>query len=143
MDHQEDDLIDGVLTFEAETAGVHVAVQSYYLNEQSEPEDGQFVWAYRIKITNNGAVPVKLLNRHWIITDGIGGVHEVQGEGVVGEQPLIEPGHHFIYTSGTPLGTSSGFMRGSYEMRRADGGTFDVEIPAFSLDSPHTSLHIN
>lgn len=139
----DDDLIDGVLTFEAETAGVHVAVQSYFLSEQSEPAESQYVWAYRIKITNKADVPVKLLNRHWIITDGVGGVHEVQGEGVVGEQPLIGPGDTFIYTSGTPLSTATGFMRGSYEMRRADGHTFDVEIPAFSLDSPHTSLDIN
>lgn len=142
MDSDED-LIDDVLTFEATTDGVHVAVQSYYLNEQSDPEEAQYVWAYRIKITNGGAIPVKLLNRHWIITDGTGGVHEVQGEGVVGEQPVIEPGDNYVYTSGTPLSTPSGFMKGSYEMRRADGATFDVEIPAFSLDSPHTSLNIN
>jgi len=139
----DDDLIDGVLTFEAETEGVHVAVQSYFLNEQSEPEEGQYVWAYRIKISNKSDTPVKLLSRHWIITDGVGGIHEVRGEGVVGEQPLISPGDSFIYTSGTPLSTPSGFMGGSYEMRRTDGHTFDVEIPAFSLDSPHTSLDIN
>ncbi|NVJ69973.1 MAG: Co2+/Mg2+ efflux protein ApaG [Alphaproteobacteria bacterium] len=141
--NSDDDLIDGVLTYEAETEGVHVAVQSYFLSEQSDPEAQQYVWAYRIRITNKSASPVRLLNRHWVITDSTGGVHEVQGEGVVGEQPTINPGDHFIYTSGTPLGTPSGFMQGSYGMRRADGATFDVEIPAFSLDSPHTSLNIN
>jgi len=139
----DEELIDGVLTYEETTEGVHIAVQSYFLNEQSDPEEAQFVWAYRIKISNQGQVPVKLLNRHWIITDGGGGTHEVKGEGVIGEQPVIEPGDSFIYTSGTPLSTPSGFMRGSYEMRRADGGLFDVAIPAFSLDSPHTSLEIN
>lgn len=139
----DEDLIDGVLTYEESTEGVHIAVQSYFLNEQSDPDEAQFVWAYRIKISNQGQAPVKLLSRHWIITDGGGGTHEVKGEGVIGEQPVIEPGDSFIYTSGTPLSTPSGFMRGSYEMRRADGGLFDVTIPAFSLDSPHSSLEIN
>jgi ApaG protein len=139
----DEELIEGVLTFEETTEGVHIAVQSYFLNEQSDPDEAQYVWAYRIRISNDGNVPVKLLNRHWIITDGHGGVHEVKGEGVIGEQPVIEPGTSFIYTSGTPLTTPSGFMRGSYEMRRADGGVFNAAVPAFSLDSPHSSLEIN
>ncbi|WP_417449087.1 Co2+/Mg2+ efflux protein ApaG [Kordiimonas sp.] len=139
----EDDLIDGVLTFEETTEGVHIAVQSYYLDEQSKPEAQQYVWAYRIRITNKADLPVQLLNRHWIITDGNGGQQEVKGIGVIGEQPVIRPGDTYIYTSGTPLSTPSGFMRGSYEMQRDDGIMFRAKVPAFSLDSPHVSLHIN
>ncbi|WP_417456321.1 Co2+/Mg2+ efflux protein ApaG [Kordiimonas sp.] len=139
----DDDLIDGVLTFEETTEGIHIAVQSYFLNEQSKPEAQQYVWAYRIKITNTSNKPVQLLNRHWIITDSTGGIQEVKGVGVIGEQPVIRPNETFIYTSGTPLGTPSGFMRGSYEMQREDGMMFSATIPAFSLDSPHVPLHIN
>ncbi|WP_262692373.1 Co2+/Mg2+ efflux protein ApaG [Kordiimonas aestuarii] len=139
----DDDLIDGVLTFEETTEGIHIAVQSYYLAEQSKPEAQQFVWAYRIRITNEAGQPVQLLNRHWMITDANGGLQEVKGVGVIGEQPVIRPGDTYIYTSGTPLSTPSGFMRGSYEMQRDDGVMFNAQVPAFSLDSPHVSLHIN
>ncbi|WCL54560.1 Co2+/Mg2+ efflux protein ApaG [Gimibacter soli] len=142
-DDMDDDLIDGVMTFEAITEGVRVAVQSYFLSGQSDPEEGSYVWAYRIRISNEGAATVQLINRHWIITDGHGGVQEVQGAGVVGEQPVLAPGERFVYTSGTPLSTPTGFMRGTYEMQRPDGTFFDVEIPAFSLDSPHYSLKLN
>lgn len=139
----DDDLIDGVLTFEETTEGIHIAVQSYFLDEQSKPDYGQYVWAYRIQISNLSDRTVQLINRHWIITDGVGAVQEVKGVGVIGEQPIIRPGQSFTYTSGTPLSTPSGFMRGSYEMRREDGQLFPATIPAFSLDSPHISLHIN
>lgn len=138
-----EDHIDGVMTFEAETAGVRVAVQSYFLEEQSEPEQSQFVWAYRIKITNESNTTVQLLNRHWIITDANGKVQEVQGEGVIGEQPIIGTGQWFTYTSGTPLSTPSGFMRGTYEMQDENGDHFFVEIPTFSLDSPYYSTQVN
>lgn len=133
----EDEFIDGVMTFEEESEGVIVEVQSYFLEEQSDPDENQFIWAYRIRITNEGDQMVQLLNRHWIITDGRGGTQEVKGAGVIGEQPVLAPGDHFIYTSGTPLNTPSGFMRGTYEMIRADGSAFLATIPAFSLDSPY------
>ena len=138
-----EDHIDGVMTFEAETAGVRVAVQSYFLEEQSEPDQSQFVWAYRIKIINEGEMTVQLLNRHWVITDANGKVQEVEGEGVIGEQPIITTGQWFTYTSGTPLGTPSGFMRGTYEMQDENGDHFFVEIPTFSLDSPYYSTQVN
>lgn len=138
-----EDLVDGVMTFEAETAGVRIAVQSYFLEEQSDEDEAQFVWAYRIKIINESSVTIQLLNRHWIITDANGKVQEVQGEGVIGEQPVISPGQWFAYTSGTPLTTSSGFMRGSYEMQDENGDHFFVEIPTFSLDSPYYPLKVN
>lgn len=138
-----EDLIDGAMTFEAETAGVRVLVQAYFLEEQSDEAQAQFVWAYRIKIINDSSVTVQLLNRHWIITDANGKVQEVAGEGVIGEQPVIGTGQSFVYTSGTPLSTSSGFMRGSYEMQDENGDHFFVEIPTFSLDSPYYSLKVN
>ncbi len=138
-----DDLIDGVMTFEEETEGVCVAVQSFFLDEQSDPDNNKFVWAYRIRIQNRSQDTVQLINRHWVITNGLGQVNEVKGPGVIGEQPTLKPGEHFVYTSGTPLTTPSGFMRGTYEMLRSDGSAFLVDVPAFSLDSPfsETPLH--
>lgn len=138
-----EDLISDIMTFEATTAGVRIAVQSYFLEDQSEPDECQYVWAYRIKIINESDTTVQLLNRHWIITDATGAVKEVTGEGVIGEQPIIAPGQHFVYTSGTPLSTPSGFMGGSYEMQDENGDHFFVEIPTFSLDSPYYSLNVN
>jgi len=138
-----EDLIDSVMTFEAVTAEIRIAVQSYFLEAQSDPDEPQFVWAYRIKIQNEGKTTVQLLNRSWVITDAIGTVKQVEGEGVIGEQPVIAPGQHFIYTSGTPLPTATGFMQGSYEMQDEDGEHFFVEIPTFSLDSPYYSKHVN
>ena len=138
-----DELIDGVMTFEEETDGVRIAVQSFYLEDQSSPDDSQYVWAYRIRIQNEAPQAVQLLNRHWIITDAKGAVNEVKGAGVVGEQPRLEPGQSFTYTSGTPLPTPSGFMRGTYEMIRDDGSAFLVRIPAFSLDSPDSEMPLH
>jgi ApaG protein len=136
-------MVDGVMTFEETTDNVRVAVQSYFLEEQSEPSDNQYVWAYRIKIANEGETTVQLLSRHWIITDGAGATQEVKGEGVIGEQPIITPGQDFIYTSGTPLKTPTGFMRGTYEMQDENGEHFFIEIPNFSLDSPYQTQNIN
>ncbi|RMB01870.1 Co2+/Mg2+ efflux protein ApaG [Eilatimonas milleporae] len=138
-----EDLIDGVMTFEDQTDGVRVQVQSYYLSDQSEPDEGRYVWAYRIKISNDGSDTVQLINRHWVITDANGNVQEVRGAGVVGEQPVLEPGDHFVYTSGTPLDTPTGFMTGSYEMQRPSGTTLTVAIPTFSLDSPFFDNGLN
>ena len=120
------------------TQGIRVSVRSFYLADQSEPERSHFVWAYRVNIENRGNRTVQLLKRSWRITDGLGRTQQVHGEGVVGEQPVLEPGQNFEYTSGTPLSTPSGFMRGAYHMVvTATGEAFDVAIPPFSLDSPH------
>lgn len=120
----------------ATTDGVTVRVSVSYLPEQSEPERGRWFWAYHIRLENEGADTVQLLTRHWVITDGRGARHSVEGEGVVGEQPVIEPGGSFDYVSGCPLATPSGAMHGNYRMVREDGAIFDVEIPRFSLFAP-------
>ena len=122
---------------------IRVEVEPIYLDEQSEPDDGQFVWAYRVQIENEGPETVQLLTRYWHITDGMGRVQEVRGAGVVGEQPVLNPGESYEYTSGTPLPTPSGIMQGSYQMRNNSGEKFDIEIPAFSLDCPHQTRHLN
>ncbi|MCH7864728.1 MAG: Co2+/Mg2+ efflux protein ApaG [Proteobacteria bacterium] len=119
------------------TAAIKVIVEPFYLEEQSEPEDNHYVWAYHVRIENNGQKTVQLMTRHWRITDSLGNTQEVQGDGVVGEQPVLTPGGSFEYTSGTPLGTPSGIMVGTYQMETESGDRFDVDIPAFSLDSPH------
>jgi len=124
--------------FEAVTRGVRVTVRAFYLADQSEPDRGHHVWAYRVAIANEGRQTVQLLRRTWLITDAMGRTQRVHGEGVIGEQPVLEPGENFEYTSGTPLSTASGFMRGTYHMvATATGEAFDVAIPSFSLDSPH------
>lgn len=120
------------------TRDIRVSVRSFYLADQSEPDRSHFVWAYRVTIENRGRHTVQLLKRSWRITDAQGRTQQVDGEGVVGEQPVLEPGQNFEYTSGTPLSTPSGFMRGAYHMVvTATGEAFDVAIPPFSLDSPH------
>ncbi|WP_174292944.1 Co2+/Mg2+ efflux protein ApaG [Sphingomonas bacterium] len=120
----------------ATTAGVTVRVSVSYLPEQSEPKRGRWFWAYHIRIENDGERPVQLLTRHWIITDGRGARHSVEGEGVVGEQPLIAPGGSYDYVSGCPLPTTTGAMQGSYRMVGEDGEPFDVAIPRFQLLAP-------
>ncbi|PWS38449.1 Co2+/Mg2+ efflux protein ApaG [Falsiroseomonas bella] len=125
-------------SYSATTRSIRVSVRAFYLADQSEPERAHYVWAYRVAIVNEGKETVQLLRRSWFITDGQGRTQQVHGEGVVGEQPVLEPGQNFEYTSGTPLSTPSGFMRGAYHMVvSGTGETFDVAIPAFSLDSPH------
>ncbi len=126
------------------TRGITVAVRTRYLADQSRPAECRFVWAYRITIGNGGREPVQLLRRSWHIVDARGRTVRVEGEGVLGEQPTLEPGEAFEYTSGTPLQTPSGFMWGSYQMVvKASGETFDVEIPVFSLDSPHQDARLH
>jgi ApaG protein len=125
------------------TRSIKVTVKPIYLEEQSSPADNRYVWAYNVRIENQGTETVQLRTRHWRITDGLGRVQEVRGPGVVGEQPVIEPGDIFEYTSGTPLSTPSGIMVGSYEMETSDGNSFAVAIPAFSLDSPHQQIRLN
>lgn len=121
------------------TRDVTVRVSVSYLPEQSEPNRGRWFWAYHIRLENHGERAVQLLTRHWIITDGRGARHTVEGEGVVGEQPLIVPGASFDYVSGCPLSTPTGAMQGSYQMLSDDGEVFAVEIPKFSLVAPAVS----
>ena len=127
----------------ATTSGITVSVETAYIQKDSDPDNQYFVWAYRIKIKNNGVDTVQLMSRHWMITDALGRQQEVKGAGVVGEQPVLAPGASFTYSSGTPLQTSSGFMRGTYAMRADDGRKFDIEIPAFSLDCPHNEAQVH
>ena len=123
--------------FVATTADITVGVRVFYLADESRPQEGHYVWAYRVHISNGGRGTVQLLRRTWRITDTYGRVLTVEGEGVVGEQPVLEPGESFEYTSGTPLSTPSGFMTGTYHMIRTDGREeFDVKIPTLILDSP-------
>ena len=129
--------------YQTTTRDIRITVRPAYLEEQSHPDDGQFVWAYQIKIENAGQETVTLRNRYWKITDAFGRVQEVKGSGVVGEQPTLAPGEVFEYTSGTPLATPSGIMVGAYEMETPTGEMFDVAVPAFSLDSPHQVMALN
>jgi ApaG protein len=125
------------------TRSIRVSVEPSFLDDQSSPEDDYFVWAYAVSIENEGEEVVQLKNRYWRITDATGRIEEVRGAGVVGEQPVLQPGDRFEYTSGAPLATPTGFMVGTYQMQTSNGEVFDVEIPAFSLDSPHMSVQIH
>lgn len=129
--------------YSAITREIRVQVEPIYLDDQSEPDAAQYVWAYRVQIENEGLETVQLLTRYWHITDGMGRVQEVRGAGVVGEQPVLNPGESYEYTSGTPLPTPSGIMKGSYQMRTPAGEKFDIEVPAFSLDCPHEARRLN
>lgn len=125
------------------TRDIRVTVRPEFLEEQSKPDEAYYVWAYTIVIENVGEEIVTLKTRYWKITDAGGRVQEVRGAGVVGEQPTLKPGERFQYTSGCPLATPSGFMVGAYQMETASGEAFNVEIPAFSLDSPYVSRHMH
>ncbi len=125
------------------TKKISITVNPYFLEDQSEPDDQHYVWAYQVTIDNQGNEKVQLKNRYWKIIDSNGIQQEVRGEGVVGEQPILNPGEKFEYTSGTPLSTPSGFMEGHYEMETNQGTVFEVYIPQFSLDSPFTSNKLN
>lgn len=126
------------------TRGIRVQVEPIFLEEQSDTEKGCWVWAYQVSIENRSPHTVQLLRRTWRITDARGRIQVVQGDGVVGEQPVLEPGATFEYTSGTPLETPSGIMVGAYHMiTTGTGEAFDVDIPAFSLDSPGTQHQVH
>jgi ApaG protein len=129
--------------YQQKTRSIEISVEPFYVDEQSSPSSSRFVFGYRVKIDNQGHEAVQLMNRYWQITDAVGRTVEVEGPGVVGEQPLIEPGDHFEYTSGTPLGTPSGVMIGRYQMVTESGETFDADIPAFSLDAPGAQMRMN
>lgn len=125
---------------ESRKYAIAVRVETRYLPEESDPGEGRYFFAYHITITNVGTVAAQLISRHWIITDAEGRVEEVRGLGVVGHQPYLEPGESFDYTSGCPLPTPVGTMRGAYQMTAEDGTAFEAEIPEFVLAMPRT-LH--
>ncbi|WP_425410831.1 Co2+/Mg2+ efflux protein ApaG [Hyphococcus sp.] len=134
---------DKLQTYERITRGIRVNVSPHYLADQSDPEEPRYVWAYTVRINNESDAPVQLRTRYWRITDSRGQTDIVAGDGVVGEQPVIRPGEGFEYTSGAPLTTPSGLMVGAYGMETSEGELFDVDIPAFSLDSPHELRQIH
>jgi len=129
--------------YSAVTRQIEVRVIPRFMPERSSPENGYFFWAYTITLTNLGGETVQLKTRHWRITDAQGRLQEVRGAGVVGEEPVLRPGENFAYTSGVPLPTPSGFMTGTYGMVSAAGESFDIEIPAFSLDAPQQGRTLN
>jgi ApaG protein len=122
----------------AVTEGIRVSVKSEYLADQSVPASKRYVFAYTVRIENEGSEPAQLRTRHWIITDGAGKVEEVRGPGVVGQTPYLRPGERFEYTSGCVLQTPRGDMRGTYQMHRPDGREFDAIIARFVLALPHS-----
>lgn len=129
--------------YQTTTRAISVSVEPFFMEDESAPENNQFVWAYRIRIENLGTETIQLRSRHWLITDAHGQTQEIRGSGVVGQQPFLAPGEAFEYTSGAPLETPSGIMSGSYMMKNKNGETFEVEIPAFSLDSPYQSVRLH
>ncbi|HWE16291.1 MAG TPA: Co2+/Mg2+ efflux protein ApaG [Hyphomicrobiaceae bacterium] len=129
--------------YETVTQGIRVRVTPQYLEEESSPNDGRFVWAYTVDIVNEGSETVQLRTRHWRITDASGRTEEVRGRGVVGQTPVMVPGASFRYTSSCPLTTPSGIMTGTYQMTTGTGLNIDVAVPAFSLDSPHSKPRLN
>jgi ApaG protein len=129
-----------MFTSEAVTRGVRVTVRSEYSPDRSHPAQQKWFFLYTVRVRNEGPETVRLVSRHWIITDADGHVEEVRGPGVVGEQPVLEPGEAFEYTSGCPLSTSVGTMHGTYQMATRGGGTFDAEIAPFTLSEPY-SVH--
>lgn len=130
-------------SYQATTHNIRVRVEPEFLEDRSRPEQNRYFWAYHIEILNLGPSEAQLTHRHWRITDANGRHEEVNGPGVVGEQPILLPGERFRYTSGCPLTTPSGIMAGSYRFVSPDGAVFDVEIPAFSLDSPYARRTVN
>lgn len=119
------------------TKGITITVKPYFLEDQSSPHESHYVWAYKVNIQNLSNISMKLNHRNWIIIDAHGKIINVQGEGVVGEFPVLEPGESFEYTSGTPLKTNNGIMQGFYLMSQDNGKQHKIDIPAFSLDSPY------
>ncbi len=123
--------------YHAKTKDIVVKVEPMFLDDHSDPGNHEYVWAYHVRIENEGAEAVQLRSREWQIIDSLGHQEKVSGPGVVGEQPVIQPGKSHEYVSGVPLHTPSGMMMGTYQMENKDGELFNVDIPAFSLDSPY------
>lgn len=137
-------MIDEVtFPYSLETWGVKISVLPEYMDDESDPATRQFLWRYTVQIENNVDHTIQLMKRHWEITDAVGRRQIVDGEGVVGEQPVLEPGESYLYVSGCPLNEPSGIMSGHYGMRREDGMEFTVSVPPFSLDSPHDTAARN
>ena len=137
------DLKTTMSSYRAVTRNIEVKVSPRFMPERSSSEKSYYFWAYTVEISNRGKSTVQLKTRHWRITDGLGRLQEVRGPGVVGEEPVLEPGASFEYTSGVPLPTPSGFMVGTYGMVSTDGEHFDIEVPAFSLDSVESKRTLN
>ena len=131
------------MIFKSVTQGIEVVAEPEYSPERSDPDEDRYFWTYTITLTNRSGPQAQLISRHWDIVDEAGSRQNVDGPGVVGEQPVLAPGDHFRYTSGVPLATPSGMMSGHYRMQADDGSQFDIEIPAFSLDSPHAVRSVN
>ena len=129
--------------YQAITRGIAVSVEVTYLEANSSPDNSQYFWAYRVTVENQGRETVQLRSRHWMITNAHGELTEVKGPGVIGKEPILEPGESFTYTSGAPLNTPSGMMGGSYQMESDRGERFDIEIPTFSLDCPNQNVLLN
>ena len=119
----------------ANTQGIEVSVESFFLDDESDVEKERYVFAYRVRLKNHSDRTVQLISRHWIITDSSGTVRQVKGEGVVGQQPIMAPGEEHQYTSGSQLESPLGTMHGTYQMRDEAGEMFDVEIPVFTLSA--------
>jgi len=134
---------DSQTMYRAVTHGIEVKVSPKFLPDRSSPENGYYFWAYTITLTNLGQETVQLKTRYWRITDAHGKLQEVRGPGVIGKTPVLKPGEDFEYTSGVPLPTASGFMTGTYGMVTAGGEPFDIEVPAFSLDTPQKGRTLN
>ena len=132
-------ILDAFFDDSETTDGVTVRVVTNFLEDQSVPTQARWFWSYHIRLENHRDDPVQLLSRHWKITDGRGNISHVDGDGVIGEQPLLQPGSSHDYVSGCPLPTPSGMMEGNYRFIRADGSTFLVEIPRFRLVAPATA----
>tara|TARA_B100001971_G_C17872191_1_gene373802 strand:+ start:130 stop:543 length:414 start_codon:yes stop_codon:yes gene_type:complete len=130
-------------SYRASTLDIDVEVEPFFMEQESTPEASIYVWGYKVMIHNRRAKSVKLQSRYWKITDGLGQTQEVHGEGVIGKQPQISPGQKFEYTSGAPLPTPSGIMYGHYTVIEETGDIFDINIPAFSLDSPFQKQTLN
>ena len=129
--------------YEETTHDISVSVEPTFLDDQSDPEDGRYVWAYHITIKNKSNFTVQLISRHWEITNGRGERQEVIGDGVVGQQPVLKPGQAFDYSSGCPLTTPTGIMVGTFSMLTGEAGMIQVKVPAFSLDSPYDTAHVH
>lgn len=123
---------------DATTQGIRIRVESEFLADRSTPAAGEYLFAYRVTISNEGRAPAQLVSRHWVVSDSTGREQHVRGEGVVGEQPRLEPGQQFEYTSYCPLPTAVGAMHGEYQMVRDDGAAFDARIDPLTLAGPHT-----
>lgn len=137
------DALENLTPYEAVTSGIRVRVLPEYEEDQSEPDEAYYFWTYTVEILNERDSHVQLKSRVWQITDAVGHTEEVRGPGVVGQTPTIESGQSFSYTSGCPLSTASGIMVGSYQLVDENGNLFDVDIPAFSLDSPFVAKSVN